>query len=130
MRTVRGQAIVEFALVVPVFLLFLFGTFDVARAYVAYTAAASCAREAARSGAMYVGQQGWDTLAKQACLNLAVGIDPQALSISVAQTTIDASLLPWVRADVTYTFHSITPGIATLLGDPIQFRASTVVLAG
>ena len=117
-------------MVVPLFLLLVISIFDVSRAYIAYTVVASCAREAARSGALHVGQTGWDTQARQAGLNLAVGIDVAALSISVAQTTIDASLQPYVRADVSYPFHSVSPMVGALLGDPIQLRASAVVLDG
>jgi Flp pilus assembly protein TadG len=130
MRTARGQASIEFALVIPLFLLLVVGIFDVARAYVAATVVAACAREAARSGALHYPQPGWDTQARQAGLNLAVGVDASALSVTVTQTTIDASLQPYVRAEVTYPFRSLTPLIGTLLGDPLPLTASTVVLAG
>jgi hypothetical protein len=66
----------------------------------------------------------------QAGLNLAVGVDRSAVSITVARTTIDASLRPYVRADVTYAFHSVTPLVGTLLGDSIRLTQSAVVLAG
>src|SRR5919197_1079892 len=129
-RTERAQATLEFALVIPVFLLLMLGIFDVSRAYVAYTGVASCAREAARSGALAVPQSGWDAQAKQAGLNLAVGVDRSALSIAVARTTIDPTSRPYVRADVTYAFRSVTPLVGTLFGDPIQLTASALVLAG
>jgi hypothetical protein len=44
----RGQALVEFALIFPVFMLILFGLFDVGRAVFAYTAITNAAREGAR----------------------------------------------------------------------------------
>ena len=129
-RTERAQATLEFALVIPVFFLLMLGIFDVSRAYVAYTVVASCAREAARSGALATPQSGWDAQAKQAGLNLAVGVDRSALSIAVARTTIDPTSRPYVRADVTYAFRSVTPLVGTLFGDPIQLTASALVLAG
>ena len=98
--------------------------------YVAFTVVASCAREAARSGALAAPQSGWDAQAKQAGLNLAVGVDRSALSIAVARTTIDPTSRPYVRADVTYAFRSVTPLVGTLFGDPIQLTASALVLAG
>jgi TadE-like protein len=126
-RTARAQALLEFALVIPLFLLLVVGIFDVARAYVAYTVVASCAREAARSGAVRYPVAGWDTQAAQACLNLAVGVDRAALQVTMRQ---DPTLPSYVRADVTYLFHSLTPLTGSLLGDPITLTASTVVLAG
>ena len=127
-RTARAQAIVEFALVVPLFFLLVVGIFDLSRAYVASTVVASCAREAARSGAVSWQASGWDTQpARQACLNLAVGVDRAALQVTVAQ---DPASTSYVRATVTYAFHSLTPLVGTLLGDPIQLTATTLVLAG
>lgn len=128
-RTARAQAILEFALVIPLFLLLVVGIFDVSRAFVAYTIVASCAREAARSGAVHYPDVNpdWRAQARQACLNLAVGVDRAALHITVDP---DPTLPSYVRAEVTYDFHSLTPLVGTLLGDPIQLKASTVVLAG
>jgi Flp pilus assembly protein TadG len=44
----RGQALVEFALVVPIFVLLLVGLFDIGRAVWNYNTVANAAREAAR----------------------------------------------------------------------------------
>ena len=44
----RGQTLVEFALIVPLFLLIVIGLFDVGRAVYAYNTAANAARAAAR----------------------------------------------------------------------------------
>jgi Flp pilus assembly protein TadG len=44
----RGQALVEFALVIPIFLLLLFAIFDLGRAVFAYNTLTSAAREGAR----------------------------------------------------------------------------------
>ena len=47
-RRSRGQAIAEFALVIPVFLLILMGIFDAGRAIFVYNGLTNAAREAAR----------------------------------------------------------------------------------
>jgi hypothetical protein len=44
----RGQAIVEFAMIVPLFILIVMGLFDVGRAVYAYNTASNAARAAAR----------------------------------------------------------------------------------
>jgi hypothetical protein len=48
----RGQALVEFALVLPIFLLILFGLIDIGRYVYVSNAFAEAARDAARSGAV------------------------------------------------------------------------------
>jgi Flp pilus assembly protein TadG len=47
-RTSRGQALVEFALIVPIFILLLIGVFDVGRLVFASNDASHAARDAAR----------------------------------------------------------------------------------
>jgi hypothetical protein len=123
-----AQALVEFALAITVFMLLVLGTFDVARAYMAYTVVANAAREASRYGAVHVGEAGWAAAAVQAGTNLAVGLDPAALSLTAGTQTIDA--LPYITVSGTYHFHSLTPMVGGLLGDPINIRVDTATLAG
>ena len=51
-RTGRGQALVEFALVIPIFLLLIFGLVDLGRAVFANNSLAEAARDGARYGAV------------------------------------------------------------------------------
>jgi Flp pilus assembly protein TadG len=123
-----AQALVEFALTVVVFMLLVLGTFDLARAHLAYTVVANAAREASRYGAAHVGESGWDTAAVQAGLSLAIGVDPASLTLTAATTTIDS--LPYITVSGIYRFHSLTPLVGALLGDPINIRVDTSALAG
>jgi Flp pilus assembly protein TadG len=50
-RDSRGQSLVEFGLILPLFLLLLAGVFDVARIVTIHSAAVTASREAARYGA-------------------------------------------------------------------------------
>jgi len=52
-RTVRGQSLVEFALIVSVVSLMLLGLLDVGRAFHAYIVITNAAREGARYGTMH-----------------------------------------------------------------------------
>jgi Flp pilus assembly protein TadG len=130
MARVRGeaQALVEFALAVSTFLLLVLGTFDVARAYLAYTVVTNAARETSRYAAAHLGQPGWASAAQQVGMNLAVGIDASALNLSVGRTQIDA--LPYVTVSGSFPFHSVTPLVGALLGDPITIEVTTSALAG
>jgi len=122
-----AQALVEFALAITVFLLLVLGTFDIARAYLAYTVVTNAAREASRYGAVHVGEVGWQNAAVQSGTNLAVGLDTAALLLTPGIETIDA--LPYVTVTGTYQFHSLTPLVGALLGDPITIRVDTATLA-
>ncbi len=114
-----AQALVEFALAISVFMLLVLGTFDLARAYLAYTVVANAAREASRYGAVHVGESGWAAAAVQ---------DPNALKLTATSQTID--MLPFITVSGTYGFHSLTPLVGGLLGDPINIRVDTSTLAG
>ena len=54
-RSERGQALTEFAVVIPLFLLLAFGTFDVARVVWANNSLANAAREGARQAIVHGG---------------------------------------------------------------------------
>ena len=118
-----GQALVEFALAISVFMLLLLGTFDLARAYLAYTVVTIAAREASRYAAAHpTGPAG----AAQAGRNLAVGVDPNAVLLTVST----AGSPTYVTVTGSYSFHSVTPFVGALLGDPINMQVQTSALAG
>lgn len=123
-----AQALVEFALAIAVFMLLVVGTFDLARAYLAYTVVTNAAREASRYGAVHVGEANWTVAAVKVGTDLAVGLDSTVLTLTAGTQTIDA--LPYITVTGTYPFHSITPLVAALLGDPINIRVDTATLAG
>jgi TadE-like protein len=126
---VPGQALVEFALMVSVFMLLVLGTFDLARAYLAYTVTANSVREVARYAAAHLGEPNWQTASIQAGRNLAVGIDGSALQLNPpTQQTIDQ--LTYISASGSYSFHSVTPLVGALLGNPINMPVATAALAG
>jgi Flp pilus assembly protein TadG len=128
-KRLGSQALVEFTLVVSVFFLLVLGTFDVARAYLAYTVVTNAVRETARYAAAHQADSNWQTASVQAGLNLTVGVDPNALQLSTpTQQTIDQ--LTYISATGSYSFHSVTPLVGSLLGSTITMQVATSVLAG
>lgn len=127
-RRARAQALVEFALTIGVFMLLVLGTFDLARAYLAYTVVTNSARETSRYALAHQGEAGWDTRAIQAGRNLAVGVDsnPAVLSLAVAWNAQTG----YVDVTASYAFRSLTPLVGALLGDPINLQVHTAALAG
>ena len=127
---VMGQALVEFAIAVSLFLLLVLGTFDVARAYLAYTVTTNVVREVARYGAAHDQQANWQSAAVQAGLNVAIGVDPAALQLAQPTRQTTPTGLTYINASGSYSFHSVTPLVGALLGNPINMQVVTAVLAG
>jgi hypothetical protein len=121
---------VEFALAASVFMLLVLGTFDLSRAYLDYTVITNAAREAGRYGAAHLGEPGppsWDVVAAQTGVNMEIGLDAPLL-LTVGTATIGG--LTYVTVTGTYQFHSITPMVRALLGDPIPMQVNTSTPAG
>jgi Flp pilus assembly protein TadG len=125
----RGQSLVEFAIVIPVFLLVVFGLFDGARLVFAWNGVSQAARDVARVAAVNC------LVGATACSNLNSAI-ASAEGVQAAQlpdggfwviTCVDASTLATVsgrpceagdlvEVSATTSITAITPGISKLVG--------------
>ena len=118
----RGQAMAEFALILPVFVLLLVGLFDVGRAIYAYHTVNNAAREAAR---LAIVDQTTANIQAEA-IGAAAGLGLTAPDIAVAFEADDGSACTYLgtarafecRAVVTVTYGYVpaTPIIGNLLG--------------
>ena len=95
-RSKRGQATVEFALVLPIFVMFVFGVIDLGRAVYFYNGVSQAAREIARATSLNPGDP--------------VGSSPEAL----AAIAIQKRLVPGMTNPV---FHCEYTDGATVPGD-------------
>jgi hypothetical protein len=102
----RGQAVVEFALVVPIFFLAVFGLFDVGRLVYTNSALSQAAREGARAAATEVA---WVGSTAQACVAAAV-------------CPADVAAL---RADVTSAVNRMTVGLGPVTAVHLSCNAGT-----
>lgn len=147
-RSRSGQTLVEFALILPVFILLLMGIFDFGRAVYAGSTIENAAREAVRVG-----------IINQTCADIGQEADKQAASLDIAwnagsgtpctdaenditikflDPALDgtACLAPYqigcfVQVTVNYTYTAATPIIGNLVGpihmtgtstQPIEYR--------
>lgn len=139
----RGQTLVEFALVIPVFILLLFGLLDLGRAVYSNNTLSQAAREGARLAAVeanWVGKSGSDctaptcpatTLGLKADVTTAVNHMAVGLGvISSSQVTLTCDSRPStgpspdcalnngttniVTVRVTYTYQPMTPILGQL----------------
>jgi Flp pilus assembly protein TadG len=88
-RRTRGQALVEFALVLPIFILLLVGVFDLGRAVYVFSTVNNAAREAVR---LAIVDQNCDAIGQKA--------QQHAASVDVSWS-YDGSLTPAAACDAT-----------------------------
>ncbi|MCW2918972.1 MAG: TadE family protein [Actinomycetia bacterium] len=112
----RGAAAVEFALILPVLMLFVFGIIDFGRAYWAKITVTEAAREAVRTVALT--PDGSDPSGKGKNIG-AQAANP--LTVTVSPTSTCDSGQPEASVTVTYQFSSAT--LFTALNGPISGTA-------
>lgn len=121
-RGSEGQALVEFALVIPIFLLVVLGLFDMGRAVFYYSTISNASREAVRLGIV---DQNTPNIRQE-----AVDVASVVMPISLADVTVEylgpdlssggpCSAPPHqigcvVRVHVQHAFQPATPFIGTL----------------
>lgn len=131
----RGQALVEFALVIPIFLLVLIALFDLGRAVFAYNTLTNAAREGARMAIVNQYKPSVVTHAKN--MTAIVELDDPSVSVTYWQVAPDGTpdtskpqctslVAVGCLAVVTFeaTYHPITPIISNIIfGSGVTFRA-------
>ena len=110
-RSSRGQSLVEFALILPLFMLIVLGIFDLGRVIYAYSALHNAAREGARYGAVHpCDDVGIETMAQ----NMAAGLGE---GITVNSSIVDVGGTPSrIQVQVVFQFRTVTPLIGSFLG--------------
>lgn len=138
-RRGRGQALVEFALVIPLFLLLLIALFDLGRAVFAYNTLTNAAREGARIAAVNQDMTSIVNRAKNA--TAIVELDAPNVTVDFWYTAEDGTpdttrpncddlvavnCLVVVKFEATY--RPITPLIGNILfGNGVTFTAKSVM---
>lgn len=113
-RRVRGQALVEFALVVPILLLVLVGILDFGRAIFAYNSVSNAARSGAR-----VAIVDQSTTAIEAAVEAeAVGLEPTTVITFTDGGTTCAPVEIGCMASVSveHDFEPATPLLGSIIG--------------
>lgn len=136
-RRSRGQALVEFALVIPLFLLMLVALFDLGRAVFAYNTLTNAAREGAR---LAIVNQYQPSIVERAKSQTAiVELDDPSVSVTywhvAADGNPDTSKPPCdnnvavgclVIVEFEATYRPITPFVSNILfGSGVTFTATS-----
>jgi Flp pilus assembly protein TadG len=120
----RGAAAVEFALLLPLVLLIVFGIIDFGRAINAQITITQAAREGARALSLPGGSTGYQTRTT----NAANGLNPGNLTITAVYSCQPGDAASGLDADVkvSYKFSFVTP-ISIFFGSTKTLTAEGVI---
>lgn len=118
MKSEKGQSLVEFALVLPLLILLLFGIVDFGRIFHAYLTIDHAGREAAREASIGKGNADVIDTAEEK----AVGIDLTEVTVSPEARSSGND----VTVTITYEITFLTPLIGSIFG-PITLTDNTVM---
>lgn len=109
-KTETGQSLVEFAMVLPLFLILMFGLVDFGRAFYSWMLITEAAREGARTGAV---QKDW-TAMQAAVYNSMCNPYPGNCSLDTTKMTLNKSGVNGARGgqvsvSISYAFAYATP---------------------
>jgi Flp pilus assembly protein TadG len=144
----RGQTLVEFALILPVFLVLTLGVVDGARVFTAYIAITNGAREGALYAASGSNYLNWcSTTSTVACptgytasnqnadpSNIAYRVQAETQGLTQTNITLSApacdngacnSSSTKVTVTVDYSMTLFVPFISAIMGSPVRMTAAT-----
>jgi Flp pilus assembly protein TadG len=116
----RGQALVEFALVLPVFVLLLMGVVDFGRAVYAYNTLGNASRAGVR---VAVVDQNSAAITDKA-RSTAIGIPASDVNVAVAPSPPCTMIGCETQVTVTYSWRPLTPIISNIVGS-IKISSTT-----
>ena len=128
-KSMRGQSLVEFALVAPLFFLLLFGLIDLGRGVFAYNTIQNAAREAVR---VAIVDQNEDVILAEAQQH-AIGLGLEDSNVTLSFLQPDTMVTPCntpiaisceVEILIGYEFTPATPIIGNLIGSIDMSAAS------
>ena len=121
MRSEKGQSIVEFALVLPILVMLLFGIIDFGRIFHTYLAIDHASREAARTAS--IGENDATIVSTAVASASSIHLTAGQVAVSPGGTKSSGSD---VTVTITYPINFLTPVVSNLTG-PITLSSSTVM---
>ncbi|MDQ6600274.1 TadE/TadG family type IV pilus assembly protein [Bacillus salipaludis] len=121
MKSEKGQSLVEFALILPILVLLLFGIIDFARIFHVYLTMDHAGREAARAAS--IGKD--DSTIKSTAVSDAssIGLTADKVGVTPSGTKTSGSN---ISITITYPITFLTPVIGNIVG-PITLTDTTVM---
>ncbi|WP_273834373.1 TadE/TadG family type IV pilus assembly protein [Guptibacillus sedimenti] len=121
MKSEKGQSMVEFALVLPILVMLLFGIIDFGRIFHTYLAIDHASREAARTAS--IGENDAAIVSTAVASASSIHLTAGQVAVSPGGTKSSGSD---VTVTITYPISFLTPVVSNLTG-PITLSSSTVM---
>lgn len=119
----HGQALVEMALVLPLFFLLLFGVIEMGRIGYAYITVSNVARIGARVATL----GGTDLDINTSIKNAATSLDPASLTITITPNQDHRQSGQGVTVNVSYPVQLIIPLISNIIPNPVIVSSSIIM---
>ena len=116
-----GQALVEFAIILPVLILIIAGIIEFGMMLNSYLTIQNASREGARYGIMGAN----DTEIIQVVRNSSPNLDGSKLSIEITPGDASRKSGDTINVKVIYDYDLIVPIISNLLGNTVELKSET-----
>ena len=117
----KGQSLVEFAIILPILLLLLFGIAEFGIMLNSYLTIQNVAREGARLGII----GGSDVEITSLITATSPNLTPADMSIAITPSELNRKSGDTLQVIVTYNYHMTVPIISSLVGNIIVLTAQT-----
>lgn len=123
----KGSVMVEFALVLPIFLLLMVGLVEFSRVLMVQQAIINAAREGARAGSIYITDADATTNGTTVSQNYLTwsGIDADLATVTPTLTTTGG--LPALQIQVNYNYDSMLTGFIPGIPDTLVLSATAIM---
>ena len=119
----QGQALVEMALILPLFFLLLFGVIEMARIGYSYITVSNATREGGRTATI----GGTDVNITNSIKNAATSLDPASLTITISPLEANRHSGQEVTIDVTYPVQLVIPIISNAITNPVVVSSRIIM---
>jgi Flp pilus assembly protein TadG len=122
-RNVKGQSLVETALVLPIILLLLMGIIDFGFMFNNYLMVGNASREGARKAAAGA----TDSEIRALVGNASATLDASRMTVTITPSQLQRKKGDEVAVTVDYDYSMITPIISSIVPGPLHLRSRSVM---
>lgn len=121
LKNQKGQALVEFTIILPILLILVMGILEFGMMLNSYLSIENAAREGARAG--IVGTADVDI--KNTMINISPSLDPKNLTVTMTPTDVTRKSGDTLTVHVTYNHKLIVPIMSSLLHNVVVLNYET-----
>ena len=123
LKNQRGQALVEFTIVLPILMLLIMGIFQFGMMLNAYITIGNAAREGARAG--IIGST--DAEIRNLIISTSPSLEPENLTVSITPSETNRISGGTLAVNVTYNYKLTVPIISSLFNNVIVLKGQTTM---